>query len=414
MSVDHVLKQESFSRGQPALLSGRQNVPRFLERLLYVLLGVMALVSVVTLTGRPQMYPTIVLDMWLILLWVFLFFRGRTEYWALMWVFTATLAGVIALAVVGGSPMYDTLQAYRWVVYLIVLATAVGRTWSRPRGLVVFSWLLISLALIRYTLLVLLGLSSRPTLLLENNFELALFTGLTAVTYKHMTPRQRILMVLAVGLLVALSGSRSGGVLFVLLVIYAISASDTSSLFSRYLLLWTIPIAGLVALDIFQDRTSSVESIDRVRFFNVFLDDVSHWHLGNWLFGTMPISPMSSGACQRLSYYEGLFSSTGDGSCYSVILHAFLLRVVFDAGILGLAVSVLAPIFLMRRAGVQWSLVLTLTGVAIANGLSVSGANNPYVFLPMLLAVFLARLPSTPMPAPQTRLSLPSSSRRRY
>ncbi len=49
---------------------------------------------------------------------------------------------------------------------------------------------------------------------------------------------------------------------------------------------------------------------------------------------TTPLLPAS---CADLSYYQTLFSYAGDGRCYSVILHSFIMRVIYDHGIIGFA-----------------------------------------------------------------------------
>lgn len=164
------------------------------------------------------------------------------------------------------------------------------------------------------------------------------------------------------------------------------------SLVAKYLLTVGAALAVLIPIYTFQQRSIGATSIDRLNFLNVFLAEAQTWNILTWIFGTTPITPLSSGGCSRLSFYESLFSSAGDGSCYSVILHSFLMRVVFDAGLLGLLASILIPWLLMRWNYVSRLSALTLTGIAIVNGASVSGINNPYVALPILLAILVSRI----------------------
>lgn len=140
-------------------------------------------------------------------------------------------------------------------------------------------------------------------------------------------------------------------------------------------------------------RAASSTQVDRLNFLGVFLAEAQAFTALNWLFGTAPITPLSPGACHGLSYYESLFSSAGDGTCYSVILHAFVLRVIFDAGLVGLAIAYGGAWYFMRRGRVRTGLAMTLLAIAFANGLSVSGLNNPYVALPILVAILAAAVP---------------------
>lgn len=72
------------------------------------------------------------------------------------------------------------------------------------------------------------------------------------------------------------------------------------------------------------------------------------------------------------------------------------MRVIYDAGLIGLALSILVPWFVMRRAGVGLALTAALTAISLANGASVSGINNPYVALPILVAILTAHTVTQP------------------
>tara|TARA_B100000678_G_C18106791_1_gene461144 strand:- start:533 stop:829 length:297 start_codon:yes stop_codon:yes gene_type:complete len=67
------------------------------------------------------------------------------------------------------------------------------------------------------------------------------------------------------------------------------------------------------------------------------------------------------------------------------------MRVVFDAGIFGLLLALFVAWYAMKSARVPLSVNLALLAVAFSNGFSVSGLNNPYVALPIVLAILLAR-----------------------
>jgi hypothetical protein len=264
---------------------------------------------------------------------------------------------------------------------------------------------------------------NRPRLLVESNFEIALFAGLVAIAYPFLG-RARAWSVVLVGLIVVLEASRSGSVVFWLVGIYAIvisyptlrngwskAGAVVGALAVSAVTIFVITsrsFAG-IARDFFSGLFSSDESasvsesgsntvsvsavadqvnrIDRVQFFQVFLQETESWGISRWLFGTFPVTPLSEDGCARLAGWDSLYSSLGDGSCYSVIFHAFAMRVVFDAGLLGLLLAFGLTLYVLRKAKVSWLLSLVVVGIAGANSLSVSGLNNPFVALVVILAI---------------------------
>lgn len=377
-------------QAEPAM-AAKLAIPGFVQNALYGLLFFAGLVSVPFLGSYGPLPTTALLDVWVGLFALVLLASGRTSTTPLLLLLTGYLLTRLIPALAAGSPMEDFFQAYRWLLYLAVFALAVSRVWGPVKPVARVTWALLIMALVKAVLTyVLLGPGSRPGLLLENNFELALFAGLLASVYRHLG-RSQWWAVAALGILTALSGSRSGAVAFGILAIYAISQAKQINLFLRYLLFCTIPLLGFGIAAIFAQRAAQSSGVvDRLNFFDVFLDETQQWTPLEWIFGTTPITPLSNVGCQRLAYYESLFASTGDGTCYSVILHAFNMRVVFDAGFVGLLIAHGVAWYTMRRSGVHFGLAATLLMIAFTNGFSVSGLNNPYVALPILLAIVTA------------------------
>jgi len=385
----------------------------FLRRGLIAALLIAGAVSVPRLGEFGPVPTTAILDVWIVLFLSASISRGRIHAPGLLILLVVFLFTRVVLGLANLAPVEDFLQAYRWVLYLIALTAALGRDWGPIRPVLHLTWALLAMAAAKGALTyIVLGPGERPGLLLENNFELALFCGLVAVLYKHMSPRARFITVFLLAGVTILAASRSGAVAFLLLVIYALTQSRSKNLFLRYVLAWAAPIAVLVPLWIFAERQRGVAGIDRLNFLDVFLFETRDWDTLTWLWGTAPITPLSAQGCLELSYYQLLFSSTGDGSCYSVILHAFVLRVLFDAGIFGLLLAYGTAWYCLNKAGNPPLLSTTLVLIAFTNGLSVSGLNNPYVFLPLLLAVVTAKTSSEAHAAPFVRES-PSSRPRR-
>lgn len=365
----------------------RQTVPSLIRNGLCTMLVVGAFVSVPFLDSYGPMPNTYLLDAWVILLVLTCFFWGRIDAtvtlgFLALYSLTRILPGIYTQ-----SPIQDFLQAYKWILYLAAFALAVGREWGPVRALVRVMWVLLGLAFIKAALTFAIhGAGARPGLLTENNFELALFAGLVIVLYRFLG-RGRIWAVLLMGALNVLSGSRSGAIAFLILALFAITQAKNATLFVKYVLALVVPAVVLVPVWIFDQRSGVGGQLDRLNFFDVFMAETSKWDLFTWTFGTAPITPLSLDACSRLSYYQSLFSSDGDGTCYSVILHAFLMRVVFDAGILGLVIAFAVAWWMMRRARVQFGIAVALIAVAFTNSFSVSGLNNSYVALPILLSI---------------------------
>src|SRR5690606_14312675 len=94
-------------------------------------------------------------------------------------------------------------------------------SWPDTRLLTITTSSLIGLALLKSTLtIIFLGGGERPGLLLENNYEVALFCGLTAIILPLIPRWWRISLILALGALVFLGQSRSGAIIFAILVVY--------------------------------------------------------------------------------------------------------------------------------------------------------------------------------------------------
>lgn len=289
------------------------------------------------------------------------------------------------------APMLEALRSYKWIIFLSLLCFVVGRRVRSAAPFVIATKVIILCALVKYGVTVALnGFQSRPQLFAENNFEIALFCGLVAVTYRHLG-RFRLLFLLSLCVTVTLSASRSGivtlGILIVFLTFRDGLRAKPMRQFAGILFLIVVIV---VAYTVFQDRADG-STIDRVHFLNVFTYETQTWSPVNWAFGTWPITGLSTSGCASLAYYAPSFALGGEGaSCYSAIFHAFVLRVIFDMGIFGLLLAFGSVWWLMSVAKVNFALRLTLTGIALANSLSVSGLNNSYVVLPIVVAVIFA------------------------
>ncbi|MDT3331798.1 hypothetical protein [Microbacterium aquilitoris] len=362
-------------------------VPRFMRVALYAILLVGALASIPVIGGYSPIPVGTLLDAWIILFILVSIARGRTYPIVLLFFLVGYLLMRVVPALVAEAPMVDFLQAYRWVLYLIAFAFAVGRRWGSLVGLKRVTWLLLAMSLAKSLLtIVTFGPTARSGLLIENNFELALFSGLLIIIYRELSGRARFWTIALLAAVVVVSGSRSGAIVFAIAVVYAVSQAKGAGLLRRYFIGLSVPVIIYFVAQVFESR-ALVAGIDRLNFLTVFLAETRDWDILTWLFGTPPLTALSSNGCNSLAFYVNLFASTEDGSCYSVILHAFILRVVFDAGIFGLLLAVIVTFYTLKKSGASGWMTLTIAGVMVANSFSVSGLNSPYVGLVILLAI---------------------------
>jgi hypothetical protein len=316
--------------------------------------------------------------------WVFVLLLG----------FAAVHMGLAQWA--GAAPLDESLRAHKWIFYMVALCCFEGQRLRSAESVTRLTKFFIIAAFIKYSYaLVLLGLTARPAILTENNYELFLFMGLLVVSYRRMGSRV-IAYVILLGLTVLESGSRSAAVGFVVLVVFVALSGETVSYFRRYLWALVSVAVVLVPVFIFQSRGTTAENLDRLNFLNKFISETGHWGPVEWLIGSPPLTQLSYQTCQQLSFYNLLLSSAQDGSCYSVILHSFILRVVFDFGVLGFLLSIVGLWIIMAKGKVGLGIRLALIALALANGFSVSGANNVYVILPVAYALLVARSPLVP------------------
>lgn len=289
------------------------------------------------------------------------------------------------------APVGEIFRAHKWLLYLIALCFFVGSNIKERNYVIQFSKFLISVMTAKYVVIVVFfGLNSRPGVFTENNFELFFAIGLFAVVYKEISKFRTLFLWLLIAC-VSISGSRSAVIGLIVLIFYVVLTSKNKNTFIKYIYL-VLTVASLyLPFFVFSIRNTTLENLDRLKFFNSFLIEIQSWDIWSWLIGNPPITPLSIDTCNRLAFYESLLSSAHDGSCYSVIFHSFFLRVIFDFGLFGLVVAVTALFVIMSLGRINKPLKYTLLLLSIVNGISVSGQNNVYVILPIAYALMTAK-----------------------
>lgn len=357
------------------------------ERILYGTLGILAVTGLVA-PDRFNLAPADRLVEVAFLAATVLLARRVGSWFVLvpagLYVFLKTLL----LVLYGSASLPDFLLAHKAFIYLAALAFFVGRSVFYGRRLAQFTTFLVAVFLAKYGYSIALGLADRPGIYLENNFELILLMGLVYLAYPYLGAR-RDWVFAALAITVLISGSRSAalGLVCVYLFRYVKTSNRT----------WPLHVAGVAVvshavLALFSARAEQDGTqLDRLVFFQTFLAEVRDWPLWQFLTGAFPLTPLSPGACGSLSFYVELFSKTDPGVCYSVIFHSFLMRAVFDHGLIGLGLLYGLLWWGLRRSGTPARDALALLGVITLSALSVSAFNSVFATIVLALAMGLDR-----------------------
>jgi hypothetical protein len=133
-------------------------------------------------------------------------------------------------------------------------------------------------------------------------------------------------------------------------------------------------------------RGSSIEQFDRFWFMQVFLQETEDWSIFRYLTGAPRITPLSNHAANQLASYSVLSSYSGNGTCYSVILHSYIFRAIFDHGIIGLICIIGFVYEILKMSNIDKKIIWVTLAIFLLNGLSVSSFNN--IFFPISI-IFL-------------------------
>jgi hypothetical protein len=277
--------------------------------------------------------------------------------------------------------VFDFLKIYKAFVYLFFLTFLTNKklmTFTGANRLIV---ILFSLFLLKYILMIGTGRSFRPIVYMENNFELMFLYALYLIRYS-VTKEKYLLLLGLVGLITILSLSRSSLLMYSVLVLFVIY--DSFKRTRVFIIPGAAIILGSVAFYIFSQRSSSLEQVDRYRFMLVWWSNVNNWNFFQWLVGAERITALSPDSCSYMNYFKMMFSYKQDGTCYSVVLHSFIFRVLFDHGILGFAALMYSVYLLLIKSRVRKDITLVFIAIVLINGVSVSSFNNLFFAISMV------------------------------
>lgn len=282
--------------------------------------------------------------------------------------------------------LLDFIQAYKSFYYLILMGFFYKRNVFNKKSIeTLFKYLLV-IYLLKYSFDKFIVGINRPTVLIENNFELILLIML--YYFVNLLKKEPVIFNTGLMLLICIiSGSRSSLLALMIAIVFSLNKQIN---LKKLIYILLIPVAGLFVFIIFQQRLShdgysSYEQIDRFKFFLEFLYSTSSWPWWRFAIGSEALTPLSSLSCYNLSSYVDLFSYAGDGKCYSVILHSFLLRVIYDHGLIGLFFLLGAVTLYLNKFSLKAKLCILL--IIISTALSVSSLNNVYVALALIMFI---------------------------
>ena len=305
---------------------------------------------------------------------------------------TAAYVAISAIWSIGFRDIHalDFLLAYKAFLYVCILCFFMGKRFCSRESLIAFYWAMLGAFAIKYGYSILLGLDakmrSRPGLFVENNFELV-FIILLFYRLRHSFKNSFVAFI-PLFAIVFLSGSRSA--ILAVGAVYAFTFIREWNVRTVAALVATFAIAA-VGYELFLSRTQDgFENIDRFKFLMVFLHEMQSHGMAGYVFGTPRITPLSAGSCDILSFYSGLFSFSDDSTlCYSVILHSYILRVIFDHGLIGFVFLNVFLLYGVRKANGDLRDFLCVALVLIFSGLSVSSFNS--IFSALAVALLFTR-----------------------
>lgn len=278
----------------------------------------------------------------------------------------------------------DFLLIYKAYIYIIFLSLYINKEIYTKESIRFLFFALLLFLLVKYSYSRALNLSDRPGLYTENNFELILLIILYYLTSINFS-KNNLFYFAIITMIVVLSGSRSGFLALICVYFFVfIKDINYKTLISFFILLIIISIAYYLFLERLGGGT--IEDIDRYKFLMVFLSEIENWNIINYAFGSKPITPLHFNSCSYLGYYQSLFSYSGDGSCYSVILHSYLIRAFFDHGLIGALTPFLFIWYALHKVGYTKKQTTCLILIIILSGFSVSALNSIYVAIALSIA----------------------------
>ncbi len=279
-----------------------------------------------------------------------------------------------------GDNIKDFLMVYKAFIYLIIMCFFINKQFIQVKDFFKFFKFFLFIFLVKYLIDRFVFYDARPTLFAENNFEL-MFLILLFYLYYIVKGKVSFLYQGILSIIFLISGSISG-ILILLFILFIVNYEIIIK--KIHFILPISIILFLLMISVIAERTGGTVDFTqntRYNFFMVFLDETKDWSFLNFLVGSDRISSLSDAGCKSLWYWQELFSYKDDGTCYSVIFHSYLLRAIYDHGIIGLSFLVFFIYKIIVISGYKPKQAWVVLGIVLINGLSVSSFNSIYFIL---------------------------------
>lgn len=260
------------------------------------------------------------------------------------------------------------------ILHLIMLSIVFGSTakpqlMSKSLGHLINSLVLVFFVF--YFYFALIGETrANMYILREQNFELILIV----IIYLIINKKYYLFSKIIPGIIL-LAGSRSA---FLSMMPILMRKINIQTVFFTLILLSMFTF-------LFFDRVSNYENIDRISFAIRFLSDIKDVDLITIFFGQMQFTPLnviSPTTCEVLIRYDQFYD--GSGNCYSPILHAELLRLVANYGIIG-AIVIYSIFYALLTNSFEKDIATALIIVFLLCSLGISALGNSIAVIAVIL-----------------------------
>ncbi|MBQ4860855.1 hypothetical protein J8L98_03980 [Pseudoalteromonas sp. MMG013] len=348
-----------------------------------VLFLLLSLVGIVSYSQYNLLPANAIFELLVLVSLLFIGKRMQPSAWALFLLSLGYLLVTLALAKLRAVHPVDYFIAYKTFFYLCILSffsskVLFGHAFVRKAW-----YALLGLFFFKYIVWTVLGAEGRPGLFTENNFEI-MFLLLIGCAVWSIRNHLTLYEWMALGGVTFLSGSRSGVICFLAMFVLLYIKEMNWKTILQLGLVGGVG-AGVAAIFISRLAGGGIEQIDRVVFFQGFLLGIADWGWWEYLLGSQTLTALPPEVCDRLTYYQSLFSAKDPSICYSVILHTYITRTIFDHGFIGLFFIFFALNYLLKLSHVVTKARLAVLAILFLNGASVSSINSVYAVVGVMV-----------------------------
>ncbi|EPG0370958.1 hypothetical protein ACSWVZ_003844 [Photobacterium damselae] len=328
----------------------------------------------------------LIIDILMVLLLVFSFRENltiNTNYLLIFIILSFLILSYIFNVYYVGVNIKDYFIANKSLYYLAFIAIFINKKIFNVEFIYSFYKVILYVFLIKYILWLILGPFNRPGVFFENNFELPLLLllYLTLIKFNIKVSLKYNIILFVVFFL---SGSLSGFLaLSVMYFILSFSKFDKYFLF-KLLIAFVVLILLLLVID---SRVTNLEHLDRFIFLQELIYNLKYSSIEQIIFGNFGLRPLRQDTCNMLSFYSSLFSQNNDGKCYSVILHSYILRILYDHGFLGLLLIFSLLYMILLKSNLKNNIIFSILLIVLVNSLSVSGLSNTFIALGIVILI---------------------------